>query len=250
MRRLRWCALGLVAGCAVTPLTNKIKVGEEAFVVVVGEGVDGGTDLFAAPAQGGVFVQLTFTRATEAHPALDQSGTRLAYTRQREPSDSSVEIVVMNLKTATEASGALPNEAGPVERVAWSPGGDTVIVATRRGIWETAAASSLALARETGPAAARLDSLSYPQIGDPVFATLRGCRSGQGLCVITPTGEETALDPEATDGIRWGGDALAYLVTGQVEVRPLGGGRVRQPAWTQTPAHLRQPTHYPGSPTR
>jgi hypothetical protein len=39
------------------PLTNRIKIGDEAFVIGVGEGPDGQTDLYAAPAGGGAFTR-------------------------------------------------------------------------------------------------------------------------------------------------------------------------------------------------
>ena len=52
LRLLLTCHLSLLTNCSITPLTNKIRVGEEPFVIVVGEGRDGETDLFAAPAGG------------------------------------------------------------------------------------------------------------------------------------------------------------------------------------------------------
>ena len=50
---------GLTA-CAVTPLSNRIRVGEEPFVIGVGEGSDAMTDLFAAPAGGGAFAVASY----------------------------------------------------------------------------------------------------------------------------------------------------------------------------------------------
>ena len=41
-----WLTLAL-AGCGVTPLTNRINIGQEPFVIGVGEGSDGFSDLYA-----------------------------------------------------------------------------------------------------------------------------------------------------------------------------------------------------------
>ncbi len=230
-----------LAGCAVTPITNRLKPGEEALVVVVGEGSDGATDLFAAPAEGGQFFQLTFTRAPESNPKLAPSGTLLAFVRQG--GESKPELVVFDLLGGTER--VLRLDAAPV-RLGWFPGGDTVAVAMASGVRTVALGSGTLGAMAAG---ARADSLSYDRVGKPAFGSIRPCRAG-GLCVMSDGGEETTLAAGAADGCRWGDRALAYIREGKIEVRPLGGGRIRQPTWTRAPAHLRQPTHQPGSETR
>ena len=72
--------LTLLGGCSVTPLTNKISVGEEPFVLAIGEGPDGMTDLYAAPAHGGEIsgllesiVQRRFDFETDSALAIDKT---------------------------------------------------------------------------------------------------------------------------------------------------------------------------------
>lgn len=238
MKRL--LGLVLVAGCGITPITNRLKPGEEALVVVAGEGIDGATDLFVAPAEGGQFHQLTFTRAVESFPKLSPSGTLLAFVRQG--GEATVELVVFDLLRGSERTVRL--DQMPV-RLGWFPGSDTVAVAGGSGVAVAATGGPLVMAA----AGARADTMSYDRVGTPAFGSIRPCAAG-GLCVRSDAGEETTLAPGATDGCRWGDKALAYVRNGTIEVRPLGGGRVRQPTWTQAPAHLRQPTHHPGSDAR
>jgi hypothetical protein len=65
-----------LTACAVTPLSRRIRVGEEPFVIGIGEGSDSMTDLFAAPAGGGEFLRLTFTRAEERLPRSPEGPRR------------------------------------------------------------------------------------------------------------------------------------------------------------------------------
>lgn len=250
MKKL-WLVL-LATGC-ITPLSNKIDVGNEAFIVVVGEGADGNVDLFAAPADGGSFRQLTYSRVAEDLPRLGPTGTSLAFVRERsesEPAGAPTMVVVMNLSRGTEVEGALPAGSSPVSRLGFTSAGDTVVARAGEDRWVAAVASPLGWTRAEAGAAQALDSLLSEQVGDPAFATVARCGSGTGFCVVTRQGEETALDPRAEDVCRWGPDALGYVVDGRIEVRPLGGGRLRQPTWAATPAKVRHPTHHPGSGAR
>ena len=237
--------LALVAGgaaCGFTPLINKIDVGEEAFVVVVGRGGDGSVDLFAAPAEGGRFYQFTFNPLVESNPTVAPSGTKLAFLRQA-GDQSPPELLVLNLLNGTEARRSLPAKAGPVVRLGFASTDDSLVVATEGGLFLATAAGVESVSAGTAQA---LDSLTYERVGDRGFASLRPCRSGTGWCVAKANGMETALPGDASDPIRWGPDGLAYLRDGKIEVRPLGGGRVRQPTWPNQPPKLSQPTHHPG----
>ncbi len=231
------------AGCGFTPLTNKVGVGSEAFVVVVGQGRDSSVDLFAAPAEGGRFYQFTYNLLVESNPTVAPSGTRVAYLRQA--TGRPTEIVTQSLHNGTERAQPLPPEAGSVERIGFASTDDSVVVAATGGIYLVTPTGI-----EPGPEAqaARLDSLTYERVGDDGFASLRPCRAGTGSCVARPDGQETALPEDAKDPIRWGNDALAYLRNGTIEIRPLGGGRVRQPTWSRQPPNLSQPSHHPGAP--
>ncbi len=244
--RAAWLALlAGGAGCGFTPLTNKVGVGSEAFVVIVGQGRDGAVDLFAAPAEGGRFYQFTFNLLVESNPTVGPSGTQLAF--QRQATGQAAEVVTLNLHNGTERARALPPEAGSVERIGFGSTDDSVVVATTGGLYLFSTAGVEPI---SGAPAAKLDSLTYERLGDPGFASLRPCRTGTGWCVAKPDGQETALAGDASDPIRWGDAAMAYLRNGTIEIRPLGGGRVRQPTWSHQPPGLGQPSHHPGSPRR
>lgn len=230
------------AGCGFTPLTNKVEVGDEAFVVAVGEAEDGSVDLFAAPAEGGRFYQFTFNRLVESNPKVAPSGTKLAFLR-RAADRSTPDLILLNLLNGTETEWSLPPEAGPVVRLGFGSTDDSLVVATEHALYLVTGTGV-----ESFPAtnASGLDSLTYERVGEIGFASLRPCRSGTGWCVARDA-QETALPPDASDPIRWGNDALAYRRNGTIEVRPLGGGRVRQPTWSNPPSKLSQPSHHPGS---
>jgi len=97
--------------CRVSPLTNRIAVGEEAYLVFVGEGRDGWTDLFAGAAGGGPAVRFTFSREAELSPALDPTGAMVAFLRGGAEGDP-VFLTVMNLLSATERETRVPAALG------------------------------------------------------------------------------------------------------------------------------------------
>lgn len=232
----------LLLACA-TPLTNRIAVGEEAFVVGIGEGSDGVTDLWAASAGGGAFYRLSFNRLVEQGPRLSPDGRMLAFFR-RPSAGGPWALVVLGLENGAERSAALPPEAGP-ERVGWSADGSRLAVTGAGGSWETPAP----------PARLRLTRHSaLPPWADSAAALLLG-RGGQGR--VTPCGEAlciaaggalTPLALGAAGALHWGPDSVGYFAGERFEVRPLAGGRVRLPVWTGRPAGLRELTHHPGQP--
>ncbi|MEK6689002.1 MAG: hypothetical protein AABZ01_11180, partial [Gemmatimonadota bacterium] len=71
-----------LGGCRISPLTNQISVGQEPFVVLIGQGQGDQTDLYAGSAGGGEMFQLTFTREPERTPMLDPTGVQLAFLRE------------------------------------------------------------------------------------------------------------------------------------------------------------------------
>ena len=114
--------LAAAAACTVTPLTNKINIGEEAFVIGVGEGPDSLTDLFAAPAGNGAFARLTFNRTEEHLPRLSPDGLRVAYLR-RAPGESQWSLVILDLLSNAEQTSTV-RERSPscflTTRAVWS----------------------------------------------------------------------------------------------------------------------------------
>jgi hypothetical protein len=235
--------LTILWACAVTPLSNRIQVGEEAFVIGVGEGRDGATDLFAAPAGGGGFVRLTFTRAEERKPRLSPAGTAVAFLRRNGTgADAGWSLVILDLRTNAERRASLPQGAS-AERIGWTPDGQVVLAAGRLyRMAEAAGDPVLAPVPDTETPAA--DSLTRELLGTPAVARVESC--GTGSCVRTAAGELDSLGTGVTDAIRWGADSLGYFTTRGFQIRPLAGGASRRPAWSNAPAGLRELTYHPG----
>src|SRR6266540_2090822 len=149
----------LLTACSVTPLTNKIAVGEEALVVAVGEGPDGMTDLFAAPAHGGAFVRLSYNRMVESGPRLSTSGRSVAFLRRTAGGERPAEVVVMSLETGGERRIALPADAGAASAVAWLPEDAALAVRTASGVFRfPAPPSAITPSPLHGADSARADS--------------------------------------------------------------------------------------------
>ena len=233
----------LLGGCSVTPLTNKIQVGREPFVLAVGEGPDSLTDLYAAPASGGSFVRLTFTRAEEAAPRLNPSGTSVAFVRQSEADRWA--LVVLDLLTNKEETATIPQGAGRPQAVGWTRDGGLGGEAERVVVKAYGYLSSPAPPRKLWLTAVRLDSVGWADsvtsqlLGEPPAARIGLCSPRLSeYCVYSATGEMTRLEPEIRDPIRWGTDSMAYLTPTGLEVRPLTGGRTRRPSWSSAPFEI------------
>jgi hypothetical protein len=240
--------LAALAACGVSPLTNKIDVGEEAFVVAVGEGPDSLTDLFAAPAGGGRFIRFTFNRPEERFPRLSPDGSRLAFLRARSGAKGPPwSLVVLDLLRSAESSGRLPEGSGEPERLGWSRDGRHIVVSAQGFFLTPVPPSAMELRPVAADSSVIADSISRELLGEPPQGMIRECPTG-GLCVVAGTGAMTPLDSATTGAVRWGPDSLGYFLPQGFEVRPLGGGRSRRPVWTGAPARLRQLTHHPGTP--
>lgn len=236
----------LLAGCTVTPLTNRIEVGEEPFVIAVGEGADGATDLYAASAGGGRFHRLTFNRRRESHPELAPSGTLVLFLAGRPEVDDAPSVVVLSLISNAERVLALPSGALPPERAGWD--GDSVVVIRTRDGRAYALAAPPAPSRGAlleGPARARAESSLAVLVGDPPFAAAEPC--GAGLCIRLAPDSIALLEPRASGAVRWGADSVGYFGSAGFVVRPLGGGRERRPGWTPAPRGLREVTYHSGT---
>jgi hypothetical protein len=241
-------AAALAAGCTVTPLTNKLDPGSDPMVLVVGEGRDGQTDLFAAAAAGGRFIRLTFTRPVEAAPALSPAGTAVAFVRARTPADTTAwDLVVLDLLTAGERSQPVPAGGLPVAALGWSPDGARLYLRGGGVVLATPAPpAALALAPVPDAERPRADSATRALLGAPAFAELARC--GDEPCAVTAGGDTTRFGARTAGAFAWGADSIGLLRDGTIEVRPLGGGRTRRPDWSGAPDRLRMAAYHPGAP--
>jgi WD40-like Beta Propeller Repeat len=240
-------ALLVTAGCrgTLSPLSNRLKVGEEPYIVFVADGEDGKGDLFASPPDGGKAFQITFTRVDERAPALSPDGSILAFLRALRPGDTSgASVVLLNLLSGGERWVDAPAGA---RSLAWSSDGSMLLVRTGVGIERTAAPPG-SLALEDVPASGQLqaDSAFRVLLGDPPVGEVTPCSDGTGICARLLNGESLTLSSQGTAPIRWGTDSVAYLEGSSYVVRPLGGGRTRAVKWHSVPGHPRELTYFGG----
>lgn len=229
-----------ISGCAFSPLAHRIKVGEEAFVVFVGEGRDRHTDLFAVPANGGAVSQVTFTALIEMHPQLTPTGEMVVFLRMRDTLPGQRrDVVVVNLLSYGETVIAIPDSAGRPDAVAWSDDATTLYLRTDRGLWRTAAPPApvavIAVARGDSAAA---DSALETWLGRPRFARAVRCLTG-GVCVIGPNGDTAALAPAGRGAMRWGDDSVGWFQDDGIVVRSLGPSQDRVVTLKDGPANPR-----------
>ncbi len=240
----------LLAGClgSMSPLSNRVKVGEEPYLVFVADGEAGGADLFVSRADGGTVFPITFTRLDERTPALSPDGGVVAFVRSSTPGDSETAAVwVMNLLNGAERRLTEPG-AVVASRLAWSVDGGTLYARTAGGVMLLPAPPSASEARAaTGPEALAGDSALAVLLGDPPIARALPCADGTGLCSIGASGVPDKLAEGARDPLRWGVDSLAYFIGDELVVRPLGGGRTRTLNWVKPPPHARDGDYFPGN---
>ena len=254
MRRVGLLGAVLVfAACrgTLSPLSNRIKVGQEPFLVVVADGEDGLGDLFASSTGGGMAWQLTFTRVDERLPALSRDGISLAFVRSRAPGDTTgVHISVMNLLNGAERQLELP--AGMrADELAWSADGSRFYARSETLLLESAAPparTGFAPVAAVGRAAAESAFVVLP--GTPPTVAVERCADGDGLCVRLGGGGVVPLAAGGSGPLRWSGDSVAYQDGGVFVVRPLSGGRTRTLTWDPPLQHPRQATMYAGSGVR
>lgn len=204
-----------------------MEIGRDPYAVFVGEG-SGGSDLYAVRPGGGVTIALTFTPVAESGPALSPDGATLAFIRTAADAPSTVWL--MNLLSGAEREVVLPRSTNAVpRRVGWARDGSALYVDTDRGIWRAAVPPrGVAATPVSGTELAAADSALSVLVGSPAFAAIEQCDSvGEGLCVRAE-GTERVVAPDADFGARWGGDSIAYVRSGTIEVRPAGPGRARR----------------------
>jgi len=249
-RLARGAALGiaLLAGCSgtISPFRRHAVVGRDPYLVFVGDGPGGRSDLFAVRGDGGPVFQVTFTPVAEFSPALSPDGAMLAFLRARSAADSAPGAAwVMNLLNGAERELPLPAGAAPPERVGWSGDGRTIWVRAGGELWRLAAPPAPPVPRRAAPGErARADSSFGVYLGDPPFTRVVTCDGA--LCAQGDTGAPAPFAPDGRDPARWGGDSVGYLSGDALMVRSLGPGRPRRVEWSGTPPHPRSLTYFPG----
>jgi len=241
--------LAIAAGCrgSLSPLSNRLKVGQEPYVVFVADGEDGVGDLFAASTGGGAAFQVTFTRVNEQLPALSPDGTMLAFIRSDAPGNAEgASLVVMNLLNGAERRTPL---AGPApERLAWSQDGTRIYLRAGDSLQVTAAPPArLALGPVSAAERPTADSLFRVLLGDPPRAEAVPCESG-GICARFADGRTAPITSTGSLPVRWPGDSLLYREGDSWVVRPLAGGKTRGLAWTSSLVRPRELTVFGGPP--
>ena len=250
-----WALPVALSACrGVSPLGQRIPVGTGPFAIVVGEGPDKQTDLFALEASGGEVVRLTFTRGREAAAALHPTGAVVAFLRREagKGDSSAATLVALNLINSSERDAPVPGEIGVARRVGWSPDGTRIYVLGDSGTaMSPAPPAELAFARVDSASAEwpAADSATAVLFGTPAFARLETCAkdcissAAMPWCVVTPSGNKTELG-RVVSPFRWGSDSLAYVEDSQLIVRPLGGGVSRVVEWNRPPVKPRDGTYW------
>ncbi|MES2125248.1 MAG: hypothetical protein V4503_11235 [Gemmatimonadota bacterium] len=230
----------LLAGCNLSPLRNRIKVGEEPIVIFVGEGIDGHTDLFAVPASGGSIAQLTFTPLLESMPRINARGDVVAFIRARDTAATAAnEVVVMNLLNGAERAVPLPDGAGHIKAIAWGPGDSALYLRSDGGTWRASTPPApTSVVAATGSDFVQADSVFELWVGEPRFARLFPCQGG-GVCAVGPRVDTTVLSEQGRDPLRWGSDSVAWFEGDGMVVRGIGPGTVRRILWKRPPLHPR-----------
>lgn len=242
-RHVRWwivLAAALTVGCGLSPIDHRIKLGEEPFVVFVGEGSDGNTDLFTTTTSGGHVYQLTFTRVIERAPALAGGGGMVAFLRIRDTLPGTPrDVVIMNLENGAEKSIPLPVTAGLARSLGWGAGDRVVYIRTDSGLWRANIPPSGVTATAIPDADAAVPNQAIGAwLGQPPFAEAIPCAIG--LCIVGRARDTTSLSPTGHDPMRWGSDSVAWFEGREIVIRPLGTGRARRITLLEAPSNARE----------
>jgi hypothetical protein len=236
-------------GCrgSLSPLSNRIAVGDEAYLIFAADAPGAGGDLFASSPAGGRVFQVTFTPLDERAPALSPHGELLAFIRAPSRDDTAqTSVWVMNLLNGDERRLTAPGLIKAI-RLAWSTEGTRVYIRTDNAtVAVEAPPSPPEVEPLLGPALEAADSALAVELGDPPVARAVNCADSPGLCAVSANGEVSPLTREGVGPVRWGPDSVGYLVDEVLAVRPLAGGTVRRLNWSRPPSHPREVTYWPG----
>jgi hypothetical protein len=211
---------------SLSPLSNRVQVGREPYVVFSADGEADVGDLFACKPAGGEVFQITFTRVDERLPALSPDGTMLAFLRARTPeAATSQRLVVMNLLNGAERQVELG--ARYPDAIAWARDGRSLYLRVGDTLLGTGTPpASMDVKPVPAPGRPAAESLLSVLLGEPPLAEAVPCEGG-GICARFGDGTRQTIAPAAAEPTRWMGDSIAYREGGQWVIRPLAGGRPR-----------------------
>ncbi|MDH4130309.1 MAG: hypothetical protein OEW17_01355 [Gemmatimonadota bacterium] len=241
--RLAVAAVLLAGACrgTLSPLSNKLEIGQESYIVFAADGEDGMGDLFASAPLGGTAWQITFSRVDERFPSLSPDGVMLAFDRGRSPDDTATRsVVAMNLLNGAERQVVAPGVLRP-QAIGWSADGRRIVVRGESGVLTVPAPPERG---EPSAASAEDAARLTVRVGEPPTAEARACSAGAGVCVVLPDGVEVTLDSLAGSPVAWYGDSVAYLRSGGWVVHPLAGGHTRLLKWDRNVANPRSLTRF------
>lgn len=249
---MKRCALGLLllAGCrgSLSPLSNKIEVGKDPYLIFTADGEGGVGDLFASPLSGEKQFQVTFSRVDERLPALSPDGSMVIFVRSKFPGDTGeVSVVAMNLLNGAERQMPLPAGFHP-EATAWSADAQHLYVRGAMGVLAAAAPPAQgAFVPVDSAGRSPADSALAVLLGDPPLAEVVPCASGAGVCARLGNDSLVTVAPEGSSPVQWPGDSIAYLEKDGWTVRPLAGGKTRVIHWLRPPGRIRELTTFRGA---
>jgi hypothetical protein len=248
LRSLPAALLLLACRGSLSPLSNKLEVGQQPYLIFAADGEAGVGDLFASAPAGGPSFQITFTRVDEELPSLSADGTMLAFVRSRAPGDTRHHsLVVMNLLNGAErrvdTDGVMPTA------LAWSRDGARLFLqegdTVRVTLTPPAALHLTPVARADRSAA---DSQLAVLLGDPPQAMAVPCDNGEGICARLGDGSQQMITHSGRDPARWSGDSIAYREDADWVIQPLTGGKTRTLSLARASGHPRSLTIFAGHP--
>lgn len=238
----------LLAGCGgLSPLRGHAVVGRDPYLVFVGDGPGGQSDLFGVRGDGGPVFQITYTSVPEMAPRLSPNGDAVAFLRGSTADPRLPDRVwVLNLLSGAEREFKLPRDAAPPDDLGWSEDGRWLYVRASGVIYRVAAPPASGDPRPiVGSDRLEAESSLAVLVGQPPFGRVLGC--GHDLCVQTDSGAPAPFASNAHDAVRWGADSVGFLAGSDLIVRPLGPGHARRVEWSGAPGRPRALTFFPGS---
>ena len=205
-----------LAGCGgLSPLRGHAVVGRDPYLVFVGDGPGGQSDLFGVRGDGGPVFQITYTSVPEMAPRLSPNGDAVAFLRGSTADPRLPDRVwVLNLLSGAEREFKLPRDAAPPDGLGWSEDGRWLYVRASGVIYRVAAPPAPGIpGRSWAPIGWRRSRASRCCSDSPLSA---GCWAAATISASRPTAGRPHPSP-------------------RTRTTPCAGGRTR---WASSPARI------------